>query len=142
LAIGVLLFCLSAALQLGGVTSHQPAARVNEVLADTERATVEGTQFVAPAGWRIETRGPATIVASPEGNSHIARVSVHAADADGATNAAWAAYRPDLKWPPKVTIDLPDGWLDQHPQVHLSDVGPTKSAMSKRTCAAGAPSGP
>ena len=111
-AIGVLLFFLSMALQVGGVTSHQLAAPANEVLADTQRTTVEGTQFVPPAGWRIETRGPATIVESPEGNSHIALVFVHAADADGGVNAAWAAYRPDMKWPLKVTIDFPDtdGW--------------------------------
>jgi hypothetical protein len=112
LTIGGLLFFLSMALQVGGVTSHQPAAPANEVLRDTQRTTVEGTEFVPPAGWRIETRGPATIVESPEGNSHIALVYVHAADADRGVNAAWAAYRPDMKWPLKVTIDFPDtdGW--------------------------------
>jgi hypothetical protein len=122
LAIGVLLFLLSVALQLTGVTSdqitgvtsHPPTAPANEALADTQRKTFEGSQFVAPAGWRIATRGPATILESPERNSHIALVYVHAEDADRAVNAAWAAYRPDMKWPLKVTIDLPDkdGWTD------------------------------
>jgi hypothetical protein len=115
LAIGVLLASLSVMLQLGGVTSDQPVAPASGVVAaDTQRTTVEGVQFVAPAGWRIETRGPATIVESPEGNSHIALVYVHAADADRAVNAAWAAYRPDMTWPLKATVDLPDTrrWSD------------------------------
>jgi hypothetical protein len=114
-AMCVLLAFLGLMLQLTGVTSQQPAAPAGEVLAaDTQRTTVEGAQFVAPAGWRIETRGPATIFESPEGNSHIARVYVHAADADRAVAAAWAAYRPDVTWPLKVTNDFPDkdGWAD------------------------------
>jgi len=97
-------------LQSSAVTSQQPAGEV--LAADIERTTVEGARFMAPAGWRIETRGPATILTPPEGNSHIALVDVHAADADRAVAAAWAAYRPDAKWPLKVTNDLPDkdGW--------------------------------
>jgi CubicO group peptidase (beta-lactamase class C family) len=97
-------------LQSSAVISQQPAGEV--LAADTQRTTVEGARFVAPAGWRIETRGLATILAPPEGNSHIALVDVHAADADGAVAAAWAAYRPDAKWPLKVTNDFPDkdGW--------------------------------
>ena len=113
LAIGILIFSVSAMLQLAGVTSHQPAAPASEVRgADTQRTTVEGARFVAPDGWRLETRGPATILESPERNSHIALVYLHAADADRAVGAAWAAYRPDVKWPLKVTTDLPDkdGW--------------------------------
>ena len=114
LPIWALLVFLGIALQLSGVTSHQPAAPANEVLADTQRTLVEGTRLVAPGGWRIETRGTATIFESPERNSHVALVYVHAADADRAVNAAWAAYRPDMKWPLKVSIDLPDkdGWTD------------------------------
>ena len=97
-------------LQSSAVTSQQPAGEV--LAADIERTTVEGARFMAPAGWRIETRGPVTILTPPEGNSHIALVDVHAADADRAVAAAWAAYRPDAKWPLKVTNDLPDkdGW--------------------------------
>ena len=59
-------------------------------------------------------RGRATILSAPEGNSHIALVDVHAKDADSAVAAAWAAYRPDAKWPLKVTNDFPnkDGWSD------------------------------
>jgi CubicO group peptidase (beta-lactamase class C family) len=97
----------------GPNTLQQPAAAANEALAaDTPRTTVEGNTFVAPAGWRIQVRGRATILEAPEGNSHIALIDVQANDADSAVAAAWAAYRPDIKWPLKVTNDFPDkdGW--------------------------------
>ena len=62
-------------------------------------------------------RGPATILEPPEGDSHIALVDVpvkDAKDSDAAVAAAWAAYRPNPKWPLKVTTDAPpkDGWTD------------------------------
>ncbi len=76
--------------------------------------TVEGATFMAPAGWRILVRGPATIIEAPEGDSHMALVDVHAKDADAAAAAAWAAYRPDAKWPLKTSTDVAnkDGWTD------------------------------
>jgi Beta-lactamase len=91
----------------------QPPPPSSEVLAaDTPRTTLEGNKFIAPAGWRIESRGPATILEAPEGNSRIVLVDVRAPDADRAVAAAWAAYRPDAKWPLKVANDFPDkdGW--------------------------------
>jgi CubicO group peptidase (beta-lactamase class C family) len=101
-------------LQASSATPPQAAAtKPAEVLAaDTPRTTVEGNKFIAPAGWRIEVRGPATILSPPEGGSHIAFVDVRAKDADSAVAAAWAAYKPDAKWPLKVTNDYPDkdGW--------------------------------
>jgi CubicO group peptidase (beta-lactamase class C family) len=90
-----------------------PAATAAETLAaDTPRTTVAGNKFIAPAGWSIDVRGPATILTPPEGGSHVALVDVQARDADAAVAAAWAAYRPDAKWPLKVTNDFPDrdGW--------------------------------
>ncbi len=107
------LFAFLLALQPGPAASPQPAAAASEVLtADTPRTTVEGNAFIAPAGWRIEVRGRATVLEPPEGQSHIALVDVAANDADSAVSAAWAAYRPDAKWPLKVTNDYPDkdGW--------------------------------
>jgi CubicO group peptidase (beta-lactamase class C family) len=95
------------------LSSSAASRQTSEVLAaDTPRTTVEGNKFVAPAGWRIEVRGPATILTPPEGDSHIALVDVQAKDADAAVAAAWAAYRPDAKWPLKVANDYPDkdGW--------------------------------
>jgi CubicO group peptidase (beta-lactamase class C family) len=109
--------CLAAVFLLA--LSSSPAVRpgvalaVKETLAaDTPRTTVAGNPFIAPAGWSVEVRGPATILEPPEGGSHIALVDVEAKDADAAVAAAWAAYRPDAKWPLKVTHDYPDrdGW--------------------------------
>jgi CubicO group peptidase (beta-lactamase class C family) len=100
-------------LQLDPAAFQQSPSAASEVLAaDTPRTTVEGNKFIAPAGWRVEVRGPATILTPPEGDSHIALVDVKAADADAAVAAAWKAYRPDAKWPLKVANDSPDkdGW--------------------------------
>ncbi|MCI4566663.1 serine hydrolase domain-containing protein [Lysobacter sp. CFH 32150] len=85
-----------------------------EILAaDTPRTTVDGNNFVAPAGWSIKTAGSAVVLTAPEGGSHIALVDVGAAkDADAAVAAAWAAYDPKAKWPLKLAGDRPvrDGW--------------------------------
>jgi CubicO group peptidase (beta-lactamase class C family) len=80
--------------------------------ADTPRATTRGNSFVAPAGWSIATRGDVTLVEAPEAGSCIALVDVTAPTADAALAAAWAAYKPDAKWPLKVTSEVPDrdGW--------------------------------
>ena len=109
-------FGLLILIQSISASSTQPqTTTAGEVLAaDVPRTTVEGNKFIAPAGWRIEMRGRATILSAPEGNSHIALVDVHAKDADSAVAAAWAAYRPDAKWPLKVMNNFPnkDGWSD------------------------------
>ena len=88
-----------------------PAKRLD---ADTPMTTVEGNAFVAPAGWSVAVRGPATILEAPEGGSRLAIVDVRAATADEAVKAAWAAYAPDAKWPLKVVNKLSDkdGWTD------------------------------
>jgi CubicO group peptidase (beta-lactamase class C family) len=108
-----LLVMASLAVQSTPASPGQSSAPAGEVLAaDTPRTTIEGNRFIAPGGWRIEVRAPATTLEPPEGNSHIVLVDVRARDADGAVAAAWAAYRPDAKWPLKVTNDFPDkdGW--------------------------------
>jgi CubicO group peptidase (beta-lactamase class C family) len=111
-----LVLLISMPLPSSSASSQQPpATTMAEVLAaDTPRTTLEGNKFIAPAGWRIESRGPATILEAPEGNSRIVLVDVKAPDADRAVAAAWAAYRPDAKWPLKVANDFPDkdGWSD------------------------------
>lgn len=102
-----------ALLTVASNTAATQASVTAQVLsADTPRTTVAGNKFIAPAGWRIEVRGPATILTPPEDGSHIALVDVQAKDADAAVAAAWAAYRPDARWPLKVTNDFPDrdGW--------------------------------
>jgi len=109
---GLLAVCLLA-LASSPASSAEAAPTAKESLAaDTPRTTVAGNTFIAPGGWSVEVRGPATILEPPEGGSHIALVDVKAKDADAAVAAAWAAYRPDAKWPLKVTHDFPDrdGW--------------------------------
>ena len=86
--------------------------------ADSPKATVAGNTFVAPAGWSLLVRGPATLLEAPEGGSFIVLVDVaakDAPDADAAVAAAWAAYKPDAKWPLKVTTPVADkdGWTDR-----------------------------
>ncbi len=102
-------------LLLAGVPCIAQNAAPSPLPADTPKTTVAGNPFIAPAGWKVDVRGPATIVAAPEGDSWIALVDVDAKDTDGAVAAAWAAYKPDHKWPLKVTNEVPDrdGWSKQ-----------------------------
>lgn len=63
----------------------------------------------------MSVRGAATILTAPEGDSWLALVDVAAKDAEAAVAAGWAVYKPDAKWPLKVTNDRPDrnGWSKQ-----------------------------
>jgi CubicO group peptidase (beta-lactamase class C family) len=101
----------------GTSTSHsanEPAPPSKRLTADTPTTTVLGNTFIAPAGWNISVRGPATILEAPEGDSWIVLVDVHAKGGDAALKAGWAAYK-DIKWPMKVANDAPDkdGWSKQ-----------------------------
>ena len=89
------------------------SATAQEVLtADAARTTVAGNTFIAPAGWKISVRDRATILESPEGNSHIVLADIAAKDADTALASAWKQYGIEPKWPLLSTNDLPDkdGW--------------------------------
>jgi len=110
---------LIAALLLVVCTAAQSAApdqaaAKERLSADTPKTTALGNTFIAPAGWSVSARGPATIVEAPEGDSRIVIVDVRAKDADAAVAAGWAAYQPP-KWPLKVVTDAPDkdGWSKQ-----------------------------
>jgi CubicO group peptidase (beta-lactamase class C family) len=88
-------------------------AQLSEGLsADTPKTTVLGNAFLAPKEWSIRIKGPATILEAPEGGSWIALVDVQAKGNDDALAAAWRAYKPEAKWPVKVSNDMPDkdGW--------------------------------
>jgi CubicO group peptidase (beta-lactamase class C family) len=106
---------LLAAPALGQTPATPDAAAPERLAADTPRTTVLGNTFIAPTGWTVRVRGPATILAAPEGDSWIALVDVEAKDADAAVAAAWQAYKPDHKWPLKVVNEMPDkdGWSKQ-----------------------------
>ncbi|HXT22664.1 MAG TPA: serine hydrolase domain-containing protein [Thermoanaerobaculia bacterium] len=96
-------------------TPAAPAA-AEPLAADTPKTTTAGHGFIAPLGWTVRVKGPATILESPEGESWIAFVDVpEAKDAEAAVAAGWAAYKPDAKWPLKTTLDRPDrnGWSRQ-----------------------------
>jgi CubicO group peptidase (beta-lactamase class C family) len=92
-----------------------PNAGPGRLTRDTPRTTTEGNTFIAPAGWSIVVRGPATILEPPEGNSAIALVDVHGPSSDAAVAAARQAYKPDVRWPLKVVNQKPDedGWTDR-----------------------------
>ena len=109
--IAAFLLFLCAAAQSA---APDPAAAKQKLSADTPTTTTLGNTFIAPAGWSVAVRGPATIVEAPEGDSRIVIVDVRAKDADAALAAGWAAYQPP-KWPLKVTNDVPDkdGWSKQ-----------------------------
>ena len=108
-------FAVLLLLALVGAPCLAQNAAPAPLSADTPQTTVAGNSFIAPAGWTVTVRGPATIVASPEGDSWIALVDVSAKDADAAVAAAWAAYKPGAKWPVKVVTERPDrdGWSKQ-----------------------------
>lgn len=94
---------------------HEAAPAGERLTADTLETTVLGNTFIAPQGWSVAVRGAATILEPPEGDSHIVFFDVdakQAKDADAAVAAAWATYKPDMKWPLRVATDDPDrdGW--------------------------------
>ncbi|HEV8239614.1 MAG TPA: serine hydrolase domain-containing protein [Thermoanaerobaculia bacterium] len=103
-------FLLPPTVAAAETAAAQPAPE--RLAADSPRTTVRGNTFVAPAGWTLSVRGPATVLEAPEGDSWIALVDVDAADADAAVAAAWAAYKPAASWPLKLASDRPDrdGW--------------------------------
>jgi CubicO group peptidase (beta-lactamase class C family) len=109
-----ILCCIGAAVLAAplGLTQAPPAPAEQVLTADTPSTTVAGNTFIAPSGWRVAVRGPATVLAAPEPGSQIALVDVDADSPEAAVAKAWAAYKPDAKWPLKVTNDYPDkdGW--------------------------------
>lgn len=93
---------------------QSPPAAPERLAADTPMSTSAGTTFTAPAGWTFARRGNVIVLDPPEGDSHLAIVEVDAADADAAAKAAWAAYRPEARWPPRTTTPraAKDGWKE------------------------------
>jgi CubicO group peptidase (beta-lactamase class C family) len=89
--------------------AQAPSGRLS---ADTPKTTVLGNAFIAPKDWSLVVKGPATILEAPEGGSWIALIDVPGNNAEQALAAAWKAYKPEAKWPVKVSNDLPDkdGW--------------------------------
>jgi hypothetical protein len=105
----------SLATLLPTPASQAGTAAAERLTADTPKSTTGGNTFIAPAGWTLTVRGPATILEAPERGSRIVLVDVQAADAEAAVKAAWAAFDPTASWPLKVVNDWPDknGWSKQ-----------------------------
>ncbi len=98
-----------------------PASTAAErMAADTPRTTTGGNGFIAPAGWSVSVRGPATILEPPETGSRIVLIDVEATDAAAAVAAAWSVYGGDATWPLKVTTDVADkdGWTQRREFVY------------------------
>ena len=110
--------CILAAFLTAGWSASRPPEKsaVERFTTDTRRATVEGNTFIAPAGWTLTVRAPATILQPPEEDSRIVFVDVHAKDADEAVASAWSAYGTHKNWPLKLKTESPDkeGWSDIH----------------------------
>lgn len=103
--------------------TQAPTERASEKLtADTPRTTVLGNSFIAPKDWTILVKGGATILEAPENDSWVALVDVKAKSAEEALAQAWKVYKPDTKWPVKVTNDLPDrdGWSHRRVSEYLT----------------------
>ena len=141
-AIAGLLLLLLAGSSLGQAsapTAVPSAGAAQPLTADTPEATVRGNTFIAPTGWTVSVRGPATIVEAPEGDSRIVLVDVDGKDADAAVAAAWAAYKPDAKWPLKVANDRPDrnGWSRQRAYEYQTSPNEKRDVLARAAFADG-----
>ena len=108
----LILACIAMMMSLS-VTSAE--LTLGESLStDTATMTVAGNPFTAAADWVVSVKGAATIIAPPEGGSHIVLVDIEANDAESAVAAAWAAYK-EHDWPLKVVDEQADqdGWSRQ-----------------------------
>jgi hypothetical protein len=114
-----ILRCLTIAVLAGPAALPSPQAPARSaperVAADSQRATPGGATFTVPAGWSIDAGASSAILETPEQDTHVAVVDVHASDAAAAVSAAWAIYRPDSKRPLKLATPSParNGWDEQ-----------------------------
>jgi CubicO group peptidase (beta-lactamase class C family) len=120
-AFVLLLFGASILFVQGQTPAATPQAP-ERVASDTPKTTVMGNTFVAPKDWTVTVKGLATVLEAPEGGSWIALMDVAAKDHDGALAEAWKAYKPEAKWPVKVSNDLPDrdGWSKRRAYEYLT----------------------
>lgn len=118
----VLLLFGACILFVQGQTPSATPQAPERVAADTPKTTVMGNTFVAPKDWTVTVKGLATVLEAPEGGSCIALVDVAAKNHDEALAEAWKAYKPEAKWPVKVSNDLPDrdGWSKRRAYEYLT----------------------
>src|SRR5438093_13760460 len=123
------------------VIAAQNTSTSEQLTADTPKQTTAGATFIAPAGWTFSVRGPATILAPPEGDSHIALVDVRAPTADSAVALAWAAYMPAHTWPLRVVTPSPTRTAGPIGATIPTRPRPTRSAVSASSRSVPATSG-
>ncbi|MDA0707237.1 MAG: serine hydrolase [Proteobacteria bacterium] len=101
------------------------------LVADSPKTTAHGNAFVAPEGWTLSVRGPATILEAPEGDSWIALIDVKAKNGDEALAAGWASYKV-IEWPLKLVNDLPDddGWSKQRQYEYQTSPNERRSVLA------------
>jgi hypothetical protein len=114
--------CSGFFLPGSGLIPTAAAQAPERVTADTPKATVNGNTFIAPKDWSLAVKGRATILETPEGGSYIALVDIAAKDGGEALAEAWKAFKPEAKWPVKVSNDLPDrdGWSKRREYEYLT----------------------
>jgi CubicO group peptidase (beta-lactamase class C family) len=130
-AFTLLLFSASILFVQGQTPAATPQGpqAPERVAADTPKTTVMGNTFIVPKDWTVTVKGPATVIEAPEGGSWIALVDVAAKDHDEALAEAWKAYKPEAKWPVKVSNDLPDrdGWSRRRAYEYLTSPNEKRS---------------
>ncbi len=83
-------------LMLSAFALSAPAQAQTAAPADAPGKTAAGVSYTLPGGWTKTDRGPAIIIAAPEGNANVVVVDVGtAADGQAAAAAAWKAYTND-----------------------------------------------
>jgi CubicO group peptidase (beta-lactamase class C family) len=127
IALTALTAVASSPLSQTGTAPEQPAAR--RLASDTPLATPGGATFTVPGGWSVTTGDASVVLETPEPDSHVAIVDVHAADADAAVAAAWKIYKPNAMRPLKLATDRParNGW-DQR-RVYDYETSPNERAV-------------
>jgi CubicO group peptidase (beta-lactamase class C family) len=105
------------------------AATIERTSEDTPRTTSSGATFTLPAGWSLTTEGPLQVLEPQEPDSHFALIDVQADDGDAAVAAAWASFRPDMKWPVELTTPKPgrEGW--EEVRFYTYEVPPNQRAV-------------
>src|SRR5215471_7713778 len=97
--------------------------------SDTPRSTPGGATFTVPTGWSIATGKDMVVLSPPETDTHIVIFDSQASDGKAAVAAAWAAYKPEAKWPLKLVTPRParEGWEER--QVFDYETSPNERAV-------------
>jgi CubicO group peptidase (beta-lactamase class C family) len=93
--------------------AQSPSQTPQTLTTNTASQTSKGVTFTAPASWSLSTKGAATILEAPEGDTRLVLVDAGTApSADAALEAAWTAYNPARKRPIKLSTPRPsrNGW--------------------------------